>query len=108
MYFNIIKKYINYLKKDDIINFAKKEGVNLNNIELDTIYSVIKTRWEEIYVNGIKVINEYKDKLNKITLFIIIYYFFYYIQIKLLIFYHLNFKFVWRITPIISFNPWSF
>jgi len=67
MYFNIIKKYINYLKKDDIVNFAKKEGVNLNNIEVDTIYNVIKTRWEEIYNNGIKVINEYKDKLNKIT-----------------------------------------
>lgn len=67
MYFNIIKKYINYLKKEDIVNFAKKEGVNLSNIELDTIYNVIKTRWEEIYVNGTKVINEYKDKLNKIT-----------------------------------------
>ena len=67
MYFNIIKKYINYLKKDDIINFAKKEGVNLSNIELDTIYTAIKTRWEEIYSNGINVINEYKGKLNKIT-----------------------------------------
>ena len=67
MYFNIIKKYINYLKKEDIINFAKKEGFNLNNIELDTIYNVIKTRWEEIYSNGIKVINEYKDKLNELT-----------------------------------------
>lgn len=67
MYFNIIKKYINYLKKDDIVNFAKKEGISLNTIELDTIYSVIKTRWEEIYNNGIKVINEYKDKLNELT-----------------------------------------
>ena len=67
MYFNIIKKYINYLKKEDILNYAKKEGVNLSNIELDTIYNVIKTRWEDIYNNGVKVINEYKDKLNKIT-----------------------------------------
>ena len=67
MYFNIIKKYINYLKKDDIINFAKKEGISLNTIELDTIYNAIKTRWEEIYNNGIKVINEYKDKLNELT-----------------------------------------
>ena len=67
MYFNIIKKYINYLKKDDIVNFAKKEGISLNTIELDTIYNVIKTRWEEIYNNGIKVINEYKDKLNELT-----------------------------------------
>ena len=67
MYFNIIKKYINYLKKDDIINFAKKEGVTLNNTELDIIYNTIKTRWEDIYNNGINVINEYKDKLNKVT-----------------------------------------
>ena len=67
MYFNIIKKYINYLKKDDIINFAKKEGVSLSNIELDTIYTAIKTRWEEIYNNGFNVINEYKNKLNTAT-----------------------------------------
>ena len=67
MYFNIIKKYINYLKKDDIINFAKKEGVKLNNIALETIYNTIKTRWEDIYNNGINVINEYKDKFNAAT-----------------------------------------
>ena len=67
MYFNLIKKYINYLKKDDIVNYAKKQGVILNNIELDTIYNAIKTRWEEIYYNGIKIINEYKNKLNNAT-----------------------------------------
>lgn len=67
MYFNIIKKYINMLKKEDIIEFAKKQNVKLNNIELDTIYNVLKTRWEEIYSNGIKVIGEYKSKLSDAT-----------------------------------------
>lgn len=67
MYFNVIKKYIHLLKKEDIINYAKKQGVNLNNIELDTIFNAIKTRWEEIYYNGLKVIEEYKCKLNNST-----------------------------------------
>jgi len=67
MYFNLIKKYINILKKEDIINYAKKQGIYLNNAELDTIYKAIKTRWEEIYVNGLKVIEEYKNKLNNTT-----------------------------------------
>lgn len=63
MYFNLIKKYINLLKKEDILKFAEKQKVLLNKNELDIIYNAIKTRWEEIYYNGIKVINEYKDKL---------------------------------------------
>ena len=67
MYFNIIKKYVNVIKKSDIIEFARKQNVKLNNIELDTIYTAIKTRWEEIYINGLKVIEEYKNKLSDST-----------------------------------------
>ena len=67
MYFNIIKKYINELKKEHIIEYAKKQKIALSNIELDTIYSAIKKRWEEIYIDGIKVINEYKNKLSSNT-----------------------------------------
>ena len=67
MYFNLIKKYINTLKKSDIVEFARKQNVKLSEIELDTIYNTIKTRWEEIYTNGIKVINEYKNKLTNTT-----------------------------------------
>lgn len=64
MYLNLIKNYVNTINKDDIINFAKKENFILNNEELDIIYTAIKNRCEEIYNNGINVINEYKDKLN--------------------------------------------
>lgn len=67
MYFNLIKKYINTLKKSDIVEFARKQNVKLSEIELDTIYNTIKTRWEEIYTNGIKVIDEYKNKLTNTT-----------------------------------------
>lgn len=67
MYTNIIKKYVDALKKSDIVEFARKQNVKLSNIELDTIYEVIKTRWEEIYTNGLKVIEEYKNKLSSVT-----------------------------------------
>lgn len=67
MYFNIIKKYVNVIKKNDIIEFARKQNVKLNEIELDTIYNTIKTRWEELYTDGIKVINECKNKLTNTT-----------------------------------------
>lgn len=67
MYTNIIKKYVDALKKSDIVEFARKQNVKLSNIELDTIYEVIKTRWEEIYTSGLKVIEEYKNKLSSAT-----------------------------------------
>lgn len=67
MYYNLIKKYVKKLNKEDIINFASKENIKLTTNELEIIYDSIKTRWEEIYENGIKVINEYKNKLNTVT-----------------------------------------
>ena len=64
---NIIKKYVNILKKEDIVNFAKKNNLLLEKEELEIIYSTIKNRYIDIYNDGIKVINEYKDKLKKNT-----------------------------------------
>ena len=64
---NIIKKYVNILKKEDIVNFAKKNNLLLNKEELEIIYSTIKNRYIDIYNDGLKVINEYKDKLKKNT-----------------------------------------
>ena len=64
---NIIKKYINILKKEDINLFAKKNNILLDKDELDLIYKTIKNRYNEIYDNGINVINEYKNKLKEST-----------------------------------------
>ena len=64
---NIIKKYVNILKKEDIVNFAKKNNLLLDKEELEIIYNTIKNRYIDIYNDGLKVINEYKDKLKKNT-----------------------------------------
>lgn len=64
---NLIKKYVDLLKKEDIINFSNKQNIILNKNELDLIYNTIKTRWNEIINDGIKVINEYKDKIEENT-----------------------------------------
>ena len=64
---SIIKKYVNKLKKEDIVNFAKKNNLLLDKEELEIIYNTIKNRYIDIYNDGLKVINEYKDKLKKNT-----------------------------------------
>jgi len=67
MYLDIIGKYINKLKKEDIQNYAVNNNTKLDNNELELIYNCIKTRWKDIYNDGIKVINEYKNKLKDDT-----------------------------------------
>lgn len=63
----MLEKYINKLRIEDINNYALKNNIKLDNNELNLIYDVIKKRWKEIYINGIKIINEYKDKLKENT-----------------------------------------
>lgn len=67
MYLEIIRRYINSLKKEDVKKFALKNELNLENNELELIYNTIKNRWKDIYEDGIKVINEYKSKLKEST-----------------------------------------
>ena len=64
MYLEIIKKYINKLQKEDIVEFAKKKNLLLDQNELNIIYTTIKNRYKDILDDGIKVINEYKNKLK--------------------------------------------
>lgn len=64
MYLEIIKKYINKLQKEDIVKFAKKKNLLLDQNELNIIYTTIKNRYKDILDDGIKVINEYKNKLK--------------------------------------------
>ena len=64
---DLIKKYVNMLKREDIVSFAKKKNLLLDKEELELIYNTIKNRYEDIYEDGIKVINEYKNRLKKNT-----------------------------------------
>ena len=60
----LIQKYINKLKKEDIIIFSKKQGINLTNNELDLIYYKIKDNPENILNNPLKEINSIKDNIS--------------------------------------------
>ncbi|MBQ6282135.1 MAG: hypothetical protein IJK66_01200 [Bacilli bacterium] len=67
MYLDLIKKYVNNLKKSDIEIYANKNDIKLDKNELELLYNTIKIRWKDIYIDGITVINEYKSKLKDST-----------------------------------------
>lgn len=51
MYYNLIKNYILKMSKNDIKDYAYKEGIILNENELEIIYNTIKNKWELLYYN---------------------------------------------------------
>ena len=55
--------YANKLSKADIMEFAKKEGITLNNNELDIIYSAIKNDPQIILSDFDNYVINYKNKL---------------------------------------------
>ena len=61
----LLTEYIKKLKKEDIYNYALKEGVPLENYELDIIYNYIKKDYKTIiYGNTRKILDELKDKVK--------------------------------------------
>lgn len=60
----LIQQYINKLKKEDIIIFSQKQGINLTNNELDLIFYKIKDNPENILNNPLKEINSIKDNIS--------------------------------------------
>ena len=65
MYEIIIKNYVDNLKKQDILIFANKEGINLNNKEVDILYIYIKKYWRFILKeNPYDLFLEIKPHLN--------------------------------------------
>ena len=47
----LIERYIEKIKKEDIYNYSSKEGIILNNKELDTIYTYLKTYYKTLLRN---------------------------------------------------------
>ncbi len=60
----MILNYINKITKDDIVNFGIKEGINLNNKEIDIIYDYLKNKYQDIINNPDNILIEIKDKLS--------------------------------------------
>ena len=65
--YNLLKNYVDRLKKEDIINFAIKKNILLDKNELEVVYHNIKTRFKDIYDDGLKVIEENKNSLKETT-----------------------------------------
>ena len=61
----LIKNYISRLKLDDIDNFAKKHGIELNEEELKLIEQHIRKDWHTIiYGNPRPILDNLKTKLK--------------------------------------------
>ena len=65
--YNLLKNYVDRLKKEDIVNFAIKKNILLDKNELEVVYHNIKTRFKDIYADGLKVIEENKNSLKETT-----------------------------------------
>ncbi len=62
---DIIKKYSSNIGKNDILEFGKKEGVSINENELNTLYNIIKNNADDILGDDFyNYIKKYKDKFN--------------------------------------------
>ena len=64
----LIGEYIKRLTGEDIKDFARKEGITINNDETEIIHSYLKTHWRTLlYGNPKKLLQELKIKLNEDT-----------------------------------------
>ena len=77
--FGMIDNFMKGITKEDVNKFAKSKNVFLDNDELTFTYDFVKKNYKEMLKNpSLFKIYRYKNKY------------------KFLIFYHFNFKFVWR------------
>ena len=68
MNFYLIEEYVNRMRKDDINKFALKQGIILNDDELDIIYEYIKNNYKTIlYGNPKEILLEIKEKVSSVT-----------------------------------------
>ena len=62
---NLVSNYVSIMKKEDIINFAKKNRLTISEEEVDFLYTFIKTNYEYYLKNPSSLdITKYKDKFS--------------------------------------------
>ena len=63
--FNIVEKYMQNIKKEQIDNFAKKKNVFLSEDELDFTYNFIKKNYKDVLSNpNLFDIERYKNNYS--------------------------------------------
>lgn len=64
----LISQYVSKLKKEDINNFALKQGLTLDKEELDIIYYYVKNEYKTfIYGNPRGILDKVKKKVKPLT-----------------------------------------
>lgn len=61
---NLIKMYINKIKKEDIKIFLNNNGINLSEKELEYAYYIIKNKYELILNEDIYIFDEIKKNIS--------------------------------------------
>ena len=63
--YNIIKKYMDNLKLEEVSNFAKSKNIFLSSEELDFVYDFVKKNWEQVLNNpNLLNLDRYKDHFS--------------------------------------------
>jgi len=64
----LLEQFINRLNKEEINNFALKEGVTLEDYELDIIYNHIKKDYKTvIFGNARSILDKVKQEVKPLT-----------------------------------------
>lgn len=64
----LITEYVNRMTKEDINKYALKQGIILDNEELDLIYTYIKSNYKTILFGNPKdILEEIKVKVKPLT-----------------------------------------
>ena len=61
---DLIKSYINTISTEKIEEFSKKNGVYLDNNELNTVEYVLKNELDELLSNTDSILNKYKNSFK--------------------------------------------
>jgi len=64
----LINEYVDRMTKDDVSAFAIKNGVVLNENELDLVFKTIKEKWHTlVYGNPRFILDDVKSKVAPLT-----------------------------------------
>jgi len=67
MYKQLLKSYIEKLKKEDIIKYIESNNYQVSDKDIDTIYFYIKNYWQDFFNNNEKIWNKLKNDISTNT-----------------------------------------
>ena len=63
--YNLVKRYVSNLTKDQVNDFALKNDIVLSQEELEFVYAFVKKNWEMIFRNpNLLHLARYKDRFS--------------------------------------------